>query len=307
MHISLKSLLFVACTFASAQVLHSREWTSTAGTKLNADFVSLKQGKVTLKRDSDGKQLTLEVDKLSNADRTWLQENAPQKNDLKKGDKKFTDLLSGKWEYSKEGDLPFSIYAKNLEPGKTYPLVIGLHGKSAANKNGSQNWIINPLSRPQIYDQNPAILLAPLCYQPFGNTGMGWLSTPGEQTLDLIQKLMKHLPIDPNRIYLYGMSMGGGGTIHLLTEKPKLFAAGVVICGWANSKAAKTFKKLPVWAFHGAEDKVVPPSTVQKLAEKLKRTKTFRYTEFPGAGHNIFGQVMAEKELVPWLFSQKKQ
>jgi len=216
-------------------------------------------------------------------------------------------LLTGQWELAEEQGLPFTAYAKNIDPGKKYPLVIGLHGKSPSNKNGSQKWILQAFSNPQVYKEHQAILIAPLCYQPYGNTGTGWNAEPGKQTIKLIKKLIKKLPVDPDRIYLCGMSMGGGGTVHLITEEPKMFAAGIVVCGWPNREAAKVLKKVPLWAFHGSADTTVPPKYMQDLAKALKTTETFKYTEYKGAKHNIIGRVSGEEELAPWLFSQKKK
>ena len=69
---------------------------------------------------------------------------------------------------------------------------------------------------------------------------------------------MKSLPVDKNRIYVTGYSMGGFGTFHLLAQEPKLFAAGVPVAGGGNPGTASSIKDVPVWVFHGAKDPTVP-------------------------------------------------
>ena len=93
----------------------------------------------------------------------------------------------------------------------------------------------------------------------------------------------------------------------MIVTETKLFAAGIVICGWVDSGAAKAFKKVPVWAFHGDADDVVSPDSIRKLADTLKRTKIFKYTEYAGEGHNITGKVFKEEGIYEWLYAQKRK
>jgi len=290
---------------------NAREWVALDGRKLQAEFVSVTADSVTVKRDSDGKSFTIALEKLSEADQNWVKENEAKAKAASEGPMPVTGpyagQITGNWELAEYRKLPYTIYGKDLDGSKKYPLIIGLHGKSENNENGKQKGIVNRFAQKARYADHPAILVAPLCYQPFGGTGGGWGDKPGKEAVGLIKDLIKNLPIvDPDRVYLLGTSMGGGGTASIISSETKLFAAGIVICGWVDSGAAKAFKKVPVWAFHGDADTVVDPGSIQKLADKLKRSKIFKYTEFPGAGHNISGQVFDNKEVYDWLYAQKR-
>lgn len=71
--------------------------------------------------------------------------------------------------------------------------------------------------------------------------------------------------------------MGGFGTWHFLKEEPKIFAAEVLVAG--GTSGAGKLRSMPIWLFHGADDKVVSPASARNYAEELKRSKVFKYTE----------------------------
>ena len=79
---------------------------------------------------------------------------------------------------------------------------------------------------------------------------------------ELIGKLQKDLPIDPDRVYVTGQSMGGYGTFQALVERPKLFAAGAPVCGGNNPANAGKISAVPIWIFHGAKDTAGPVRNV---------------------------------------------
>jgi predicted peptidase len=218
----------------------------------------------------------------------------------------FASLITGDWALSEHGGLPFAIYgAKELDAGKTYPLILALHGKSPNNENGKQvgGWM-KSFAKEDRYASNPCIVVAPLCYQPFGATGGGWRDKPGEQAIALVKELVKSLPVDKKRVYCVGYSMGGFGTCHLINEEPKLFAAGVALAGCTGPKTAATFKKVPLWLFHAVDDANVEVKYSRDLADALKRDNECKYTEYPNGGHGIVGKVFEKAEMHTWLFAK---
>jgi hypothetical protein len=218
----------------------------------------------------------------------------------------FAALITGDWALSEHGGLPFALYAgKDLNAGQKYPLLLALHGKSQNNENGKQvsGWM-KSFAKPDRYQANPCIIVAPLCYQPFGGTGGGWGDKPGEQTIALVRALMKALPVDPKRIYIVGHSMGGFGVCHLMARDPLLFAAGVPVSGYGGAAEEAKLARKPLWLFHAADDKVVAVAGARDFAKLFGRTKTFKYTEYPDGGHGIPGKVFDDEEVYKWLFSQ---
>ena len=309
--------LYGMLTAFLAPTAFPREWTSTDGRTIEAEFISATATGVTVKRKSDLRIVKIPLERLTEADQKWVTENKDKPKparlglDPKPADLKgnaYAEMLTGDWHLAEYRGLPYAIYgAKKLDPTKTYPLILGLHGKSTRNDNGMQTGGFGVFTKVKTYKENPAIIVAPLCYQPFGGSGGGWNKKPGTQAIDLIKDISKNLPlVDKNRVYILGYSMGGGGTAKLMTDEPKLFAAGIVVAGWVEDSAAKVFKRVPVWAFHGSDDDVVDPGSIQKMAKSLKRSKIFKYTEFEGQGHGIVGEVFKDPAVIEWLFAQKK-
>jgi len=196
----------------------------------------------------------------------------------------------------------------SLAEGKTYPLVIFLHGageRGDDNKAQLRHGVRNFASK-DFQAKHPCFLIAPQCPR---NQFWGFRKggDPSELVLSLIEELCRELPIDRSRIYLTGLSMGGFGTWDLLTRKPELFAAGLPICGGGDPKKADRLANVPIWAFHGADDKVVPPARSREMIEAIKKAGGKpRYEEYKGVGHDSWTQTYANPAVLDWLFAQKR-
>ena len=113
--------------------------------------------------------------------------------------------------------------------------------------------------------------------------------------------------MDPDRIYLTGLSMGGFGTWALACEYSHRFAAIAPICGGGQSWSASALKDVPTWAFHGDQDKVVPLARSQEMITALTRAGgNARLTTYPGVGHNSWAQAYANSKLYEWLLKNHK-
>lgn len=289
----------------------ARPWTSTDGRTLEADFISATADAVKVKRTADGREVTLPLARLSEADRQWVQAQKPT-TPTAPGigatagplSGPYASLATGDWALAEFKNLPFALHApKDWSSAKPLPLVVALHGKSDNNENGKQigDWM-SGFAKTERQAKHPCVVLAPLCYQPHGGTGGGWSAKPGDEVVALVKDLVKSLPIDKTRIYVTGHSMGGFGTCHLLAAEPRLFAAGIPIAGCSGDAGA--LKRVPLWVFHAADDDVVKPDTARSLAKALERAKTFKYTEFPDGGHGIPGRVFQDDAVIDWLFAQ---
>jgi predicted peptidase len=220
--------------------------------------------------------------------------------------------------------LPYRIQKpEQLEPGKKYPLVLFLHG---AGERGTDNkkqlvWFWDarkpsPMTRPEVIDAK-AIVVVPQCPEGKQFVDVPWskgsyksppVSEPMKLTLELVDSLVKDLPVDPDRIYVIGMSMGGYGAFDAIQRRPELFAAAIPICGAGDPSRAKEIAHVAVWAFHGDKDDAVPVSGSRDMIDALKKAGASpRYTEYPGTEHNSWSPAFAEKEFWTWLLPQKRQ
>ncbi len=114
--------------------------------------------------------------------------------------------------------------------------------------------------------------------------------------------------MDTERIYLTGLSMGGYGTWALAAKYPERFAAIVPICGGGKRFMARSLKDIPVWAFHGAKDNVVPLKESVKMVNAVKALGgNARLTVYPDAGHDSWTETYRNKELYSWFLGHRKK
>jgi predicted peptidase len=138
----------------------------------------------------------------------------------------------------------------------------------------------------------------------------GWgAGTDGaKMALAILEIVEKEYSVDPKRIYLTGLSMGGMGTWSLAVAMPDKWAAIVPICGRGDPKAADKIKNLPTWAFHGDADMSVNVSGSRDMIEAIKKAGGEpKYDEYKGVGHNSWEKAYGTDELYEWLLKQSKK
>jgi predicted peptidase len=222
--------------------------------------------------------------------------------------------------------LPCRILSpENFQNGKKYPLVIFLHGAGErGNDNEAQlTWGADLFLDSANRANFPAIVVFPQC--PKNQRWSDYTKkitdenadlpvwTEGEMTRPLqlvsafIDTLLKSGRIDKSRVYLGGLSMGGYGSFEMLWRKPGVFAAAIPICGGGNPAMISGYRKdLPLWIFHGDKDNVIPVANSRMIVNLLSpKNKKLKYTEYPGVGHDSWKNAFQEKELLPWLFSNR--
>ena len=220
-----------------------------------------------------------------------------------------------------EYKLPYRLLKPNpFDPAQKYPLVIFLHGAGERGSDNEKQLVhgMNDFASDEIMAKYAAFVIAPQCPegQAWGGisrlaktpTPEGQLSPALGATLKAVEELRKEFPIDDNRIYITGLSMGGYGSWDALAKRPELFAAAAPICGGGNTTTVDKFKHIPIWAFHGDADKTVPVERSREMIEALKAAgATPKYSEYPGVGHNSWAQTYSDPALYAWLFAQRKK
>jgi predicted peptidase len=128
-------------------------------------------------------------------------------------------------------------------------------------------------------------------------------------TIQLVKQIIQSENVDPSRVYVTGVSMGGMGVWDILRWEPTLFAAAVPMSGGADPSTAAAIKDIPVWAFHGSADTIVPVSATRTIVQALRDAGgNPRYTEIAGGGHVIWDPIYYDTShtLYAWLFSQQR-
>ncbi|WP_025724844.1 hypothetical protein [Acholeplasma granularum] len=123
----------------------------------------------------------------------------------------------------------------------------------------------------------------------------------------LDKELTKKFKIDPQFIYIGGISMGGAATIDFISRFPSKFAAAISICGTLDLNQIKLLRRTPLWLFHSSDDPVVNHLPFKKGYELLTELGAdINYTEFKNTGHAVWDKAYEEPGLIDWIFSKKK-
>jgi predicted peptidase len=123
----------------------------------------------------------------------------------------------------------------------------------------------------------------------------------------LLDDVVAKHKVDQDRVYLTGLSMGGFGTWALAGYTPNRFAALIPICGGGEPLLTRAIKHVPVWAFHGGKDPVVPVKRSQDLIDALVRNHgDAKITIYPDAGHDSWTATYDNPEVYEWLLSHKR-
>jgi predicted peptidase len=198
----------------------------------------------------------------------------------------------------KIGYLLFLPKEVSQQKGKR-PLILFLHG---SGERGNDNLpLVAVHGPPMIAKKNadfPFVVVSPQC--------------PSEQRWDskvllaLLNDVIASHDVDPQRIYLTGLSMGGYGSWMLAAAAPNRFAAIVPICGGGNPEDAGKLKSLPIWVFHGAKDSAVSLKKSEEMVAALKKVGSdVKFTVYPNAGHNSWTATYDNPKLYEWLLKQK--
>ena len=186
-----------------------------------------------------------------------------------------------------------------------WPLMLFLHG---AGERGNELRLVAKHGPPRLAAQNrygygAFIIVSPQCPK-----GAHWSD---KVQLARLEKLIDHIKagyrVDSDRIYVTGLSMGGYGTWHLAAAMPGQFAAIAPICGGGNPRDAEKLAGLPIWAFHGAKDRVVPLAQSQQMVDAVKAQRgDVKFTVYPDAGHDSWSTTYANPDLNRWFLGHKR-
>ncbi len=187
-------------------------------------------------------------------------------------------------------------YAQRSE---RWPLVIFLHGSGERGTDLQKVKVHGPPKLVAAGAAWPAILVSPQC-----EDGQRW---DPERLHKLLVALKARLHVDPQRCVGTGLSMGGFGMWHWATAHPRDLAAIVPVCGFGDPAKVGAMRAVPVRAYHGDQDTVVPLAPHVACVEALRAAGgTASLTIYPGVGHDSWTPAYNDPDLLPWLLSQRQ-
>ncbi len=237
------------------------------------------------------------------------------------GLKPATDFEADTFHDHQGGTLPYRLlkplpeYANGLNQ---YPLLLYLHGTGErGTDNLKQLKYIDVFDQPSFRQKYPSFVVVPQCpaeenwveKESYSGT-VPQSSRPARplwQTVELLRQLQNKLPVDPDRIYVLGISSGGSGVWDLIARYPRMFAAAAPFCGSGDDQKAGLMTNTPIWAFHGGRDILVNPNTTRKMVQAIQTAGGHpKYTEYPNMFHNVWNKAFHDPQFFQWLFEQKR-
>jgi len=227
--------------------------------------------------------------------------------DLARKEKEWEKVWAARTFVGTNGDTLKYQLIKPLEfdPDKKYPMVVCLPYSGGVEGAPPAKLLLLEGNRKKY----PSFLFVPFC-----PNGSGWGGIPNYPTMDtLVFESIEAVEnefkeIDVNRIYVSGVSRGGYGSWHFISLRPDLFAAALPVCGGGDPKLASNIVDVDVWAFHGEDDINVPVSGSRDMIAAIKESGgNPKYTEFEGAGHDIWGYITKTPGVLDWLFEQSRE
>lgn len=225
-------------------------------------------------------------------------------------------------QFIQNGDtLNYRMLFPDADTLRKYPLVIFLHGSGErGNDNEAQlKWGVQNFATDKNMVAHPAIVIAPQC--PLNQSWSSFTRTPNSTKMDLqstpskpmqllmalIKQTISKMPVDTNRIYITGLSMGGYGTFDAIERYPNLFAAALPVCGGGDVSKAATIAHIPIWMFHGAEDPAVSVDNSGEMTISLMKAGAHPgLTIYPETGHFSWLAAYSDEHMMDWLFRQHK-
>ncbi|MBO4513492.1 MAG: prolyl oligopeptidase family serine peptidase, partial [Victivallales bacterium] len=206
---------------------------------------------------------------------------------------------------------------EKLLPDKKNPLVFFLHG---AGERGDDNTaqlvhVLPEFAKLAADGRLDAFIAAPQCPELKQWVDTPWnleshampvkMSRPLSMAMDLLSELLETLPIDKSKVCIMGISMGGYGTWDAIQRFPERFACAVPICGGGDAALAPKLAKIPIWAFHGELDNVVPVCRTKDMVGAIRNAGgTPKMTIYPDTYHDSWVKVLSEPGFLDWLKTQ---
>lgn len=210
------------------------------------------------------------------------------------------DVVSFRSEQYRQ-QLQFLIYEPQKTKNSKQPLLIFLHGSDGVGEDLSA---LKSTGIPKLIVEGknfPFMIIAPHL-----DHLMDKVWTP-RLVDEFVSYALKHYNVDPDRVSITGISIGGTGVWEYTSAFPEKIACAVPIAGWGSPQKVCQMKNVPTWAFHGSADKVVGIAGSKNMTESLRRCNGLvKLTELPNVGHDAWRETYSYPQLIEWISYQSK-
>lgn len=180
------------------------------------------------------------------------------------------------------------------------PVLLFLHGASLRGSNMDLALRYGPVDALRRGRNIDAVIINPQCPR-----GSRW---EPDKVIRIVDWVEQHYAVDTNRLYVFGMSLGGYGTLDFAGTYPDRVAAAIAMCGGSHQKSYCGLTKLPLWIIHGTADRAVTLAQSQKVVNAMKAcgpTDRLIFTKLQGQNHSALARIFYLSEPYEWLFEHR--
>lgn len=184
--------------------------------------------------------------------------------------------------------------------GSRWPLLVYLPGASTHGADVRAIPDGDPADEIERGRDLPMVVLSAM------TPSMGEAWSP-EVVIGLVDHAIAAYDVDPQRVYLTGVCVGGTGVWDTIKAYPERIAAAAPLCAWGSTCGIESAAEVPVWAFHGSLDIFTFAFRHKRLvdAHRAAGGETC-WTAYPRSMHWIWAQTYARDDLYAWLLAQRK-
>ncbi len=194
---------------------------------------------------------------------------------------------------------------RDLKPGGQYPLLLWLHGAGEGGFDNHFNLRYLPLVIKDLkhLEKYRFFILVPQCPSPVVVWTNSWAGTDMlTVTHDLLGKIMREQPVDPDRVYLFGVCSGGSGCWEMAARYPELFAAVVPTTpGCGDVSHAARLVGIPIWAFESDE-----PELAEDMVAAIQAAGGNIHLTIPFKEHDSWHFALEQCDVMNWMLEQRR-
>lgn len=198
----------------------------------------------------------------------------------------------------------FWLYAPNEYydyPDDLFPVIIFLHGQSLCGRDMNRSLKYGVMEAISMGRHVEAMVITPQ------NPGGSW--NP-EKISSILDWVIDHYRVDPCKVYVLGMSLGGYGTMDFVGTYPEKVTAAMALCGGCTLKDVQGLGRVPFWIIHGTADEAIPISQSKRVVEELKEAgndRLLRYDWLPGVNHGRPARIFYLVQTYEWFSMHDKE
>ncbi|MBX3438201.1 MAG: hypothetical protein KF861_11970 [Planctomycetaceae bacterium] len=207
-----------------------------------------------------------------------------------------------------DGDHKYVVFVPQGEPPQDgWPVILFLHGAGERGTDGRRQLAVGLGPLVKLRAANfPAVVVFPQAEnfnRPILRTWSPF-AADGRRALAMLADVERDYPVNSKRRILSGWSMGAVGAWEVAAADPSHWSAVTTVSGGGRPEVAARLRDVPIWAFHGADDRIVPAATTRQMVQAIRNAGgRILFSEIAGEGHDVWRRVYDSDVVLNWMLA----